>query len=46
MEDEEARKQHAYEEFVRGKLMIDEIVHRVQEEDASVALAKFEQKLP
>merc|ERR1712002_826986 len=33
LEDEERRKQEAYEEFLREKLMIDEIVRKIYEED-------------
>lgn len=34
LEEQERRKQEAYEEFLKEKLMIDEIVRKIHEEDA------------
>lgn len=33
LEEQERKKQDAYEEFLREKLMIDEIVRKIYEED-------------
>lgn len=33
LEDQERRKQEAYEELLKEKLMIDEIVRKIYEED-------------
>lgn len=33
LEEQEAKKQQAYEEFLKEKLMIDEIVRKIYEED-------------
>jgi CRISPR/Cas system CSM-associated protein Csm2 small subunit len=39
--EKEKRKQHAYEEFLKEKLMIDEIVRKIYEEDERLAFILF-----
>jgi hypothetical protein len=43
--EEEARKVAAYEQFMKDKSMIDEIVQRIHAEDASAAHDEAERKL-
>ena len=33
LQEKELKSQHAYEEFLKDKLMVDEIVRRIYEED-------------
>lgn len=40
LEDAERRKQAAYEEFLRDKLLIDEIVRKIYEEDERLAASR------
>ncbi|XP_019389064.1 PREDICTED: meiosis-specific nuclear structural protein 1 [Crocodylus porosus] len=42
LEDQEKNKQHAYEEFLKEKLMIDEIVRKIYEEDQMEKQLKLE----
>lgn len=41
LEDQEKNKQHAYEEFLKEKLMIDEIVRKIYEEDQMLGFLNF-----
>lgn len=41
LEEQERKKQDAYEEFLREKLMIDEIVRKIYEEDQTLVTLNF-----
>lgn len=41
VEEQEKKKQEAYEEFLREKLMIDEIVKKIYEEDQMFVILNF-----
>lgn len=41
IEEQEKKKQEAYEEFLREKLMIDEIVKKIYEEDQMLVILNF-----
>lgn len=41
LEEQERKKQDAYEEFLREKLMIDEIVRKIYEEDQMLVTFDF-----
>lgn len=41
VEEQEKKKQEAYEEFLREKLMIDEIVKKIYEEDQMLVTLNF-----
>lgn len=42
LEEQEQLKQEAYEEFLKEKLMIDEIVRKIHEEDARYVVAQVD----
>ncbi|EGD81049.1 hypothetical protein PTSG_13129 [Salpingoeca rosetta] len=44
LEDQERRKEEAYQEFLKEKLMIDEIVQQIHREDEAEAQRTFEAK--
>lgn len=41
LEEQERKKQDAYEEFLKEKLMIDEIVRKIYEEDEMLVTLSF-----
>lgn len=41
IEEQEKKKQEAYEEFLREKIMIDEIVKKIYEEDQMLVILNF-----
>lgn len=41
LEEQERKKEGAYEEFLREKLMIDEIVRKIYEEDQMLVTLNF-----
>lgn len=41
LEEQERRKQDAYEEFLKEKLMVDEIVRKIYEEDEMLVTLNF-----
>ncbi len=44
LEDEERKRQEAYEEFLKEKLMIDEICRKIYEEDQREMQARLEKQ--
>ena len=45
LEEKELEKQRAYEQFLKDKLMIDEIVRKINEEDAREQERIYTQKV-